>query len=105
MDLMLSGMLGVAIVSASLALFADWRWPSAPTRRIALISGFAVPLCFSLIYPLALLWIWNRPSRGLDADGMTLLVIGMFVGFAFLAALIAGVPAAILTLTFLRKRS
>lgn len=70
-----------------------------------MICRLAVPLCITVIYLLSLLWIWSRPSGGLDADGMTLLVIGMFVGFAFLAALVAGLPAAYLTLMFLRKKA
>lgn len=100
------GVLGTAIFSAFLAVVADWRWPAASAQRLGLICGLTLPVLILMAYPLALLWIWATPSNasGADVDGMTLIVIGMFLAFALLASLLVGLPVACLTLAFLRKK-
>ena len=95
------------IVAMAAALFCDWRWPRMPTARLILISGLALPLLLLALIVAGLVWVGGGepcpPDSVCDAEGMIIagliLVGGAWVAVSFLL----GVPAAWLTLRYLRR--
>lgn len=73
-------------------------------KKVA-IGGLLVPSVLLMLYPLSLLWIWSHPSKPevFDADGMTIIVIGMMVGGGMAISAFVGIPVSYLTLRYLRK--
>ncbi|HEU0097972.1 MAG TPA: hypothetical protein VFQ67_04280 [Allosphingosinicella sp.] len=95
------------IVAIAVALFCDWRWPSSPIVRLALLSGLAMPLLLAALIVAGLVWVGGGepcpPESMCDADGMVvaglILVGGAWVAISFLL----GLPAAWLTLRYMRR--
>ena len=95
------------IVAMAAALLCDWRWPRMPTARLILISGLALPLLLLASIVAGLVWVGGGepcpPESVCDAEGM--IVAGLIlVGGAWVAgSFLLGVPAAWLTLRYLRR--
>jgi len=93
----------IAGLAALLTVFADRFWPNAPASQIGVICGLFIPGLILLSYPAALVWIWMKPSGGLDTDGMTIVVIGLLVAVAMLASLVIGLPTSLAIIRYLRR--
>lgn len=96
---------GSIVVAILTAVAADWRWPNAPWRRLAILSGLLGPGVILLAYPLTLLWLWtfSTGNREADVDGMLIIVIGMMISIGVVCSSVFGIPAAYLTIRFLRR--
>ena len=95
------------VIAMAAALLCDWRWPRVPTVRLMLISALLMPLLLVALIVAGLFWVGGGepcpPESVCDAEGMIIagliLVGGAWVAISFLL----GVPAAWLTLHFLRR--
>jgi hypothetical protein len=93
----------IAGLVALLTVFADRFWPNTPASQIGFVCGLLIPGLMLLSYPAALIWIWMKPSGGFDTDGMTIVVIGLFVAAGMLASLFIGLPTSLAVIRYLRR--
>lgn len=96
---------GTIVVAMLTAVAADWRWPNASCRRLAILSGLLGPELILLAYPLILIWLWMFPTGNgeSDVEGMLIIVLGMMISIGVVCSSVFGIPAAYFTIRFLRR--
>lgn len=96
----------VLIAAVLLSVFANLLWPKASVKSLAAICGCAIPWVLLSLLPLSLLlkWVWPDDHAPSDMEGLILIFVGVGVLQCLFLSICVGVPGALLTLQFLRRR-
>lgn len=99
--------LGLAIVSALLAVAIDRRWPDISRRRLILAASLPVPVLIFVLgtaTAFAILLVPGSAPPETDAGGMAFVVITMITGMTSFGALLASLLVNLIVCHVLRSR-